>query len=358
MKIVNCVLWVAATLSLFSACSKEDKINEANGTRSVSVHINNDTTRAADNPVEGSMTSGYSSLYIYLTDGTNVVSADAITTAEAISDFKKNGKSYDNISASVTSVLIVANIKDADSGLPTAAGTTVSAIEQFAFAVASQQPDILHSENTKQGGLNVTMMGKGALQSAEVTPGDGKMKAAVTISPVVARMEIFKALGAGDGVFSINIDHVYLNRYYSDYSLADDSIVDNGTVIGNYTDNLQNATYSAEMIAGTMADAYHVFADGTKTVMPHIIFKVSGSFKNADDSEGAAFSDRYLTITKFKDIDGPIDYITTNNIYKIDLSQLNIPASVLDPTPEAGRISLAITVEVEAWNVVNVTPEL
>lgn len=358
MKIVNYVLWAAAAVSIFSACSKKDNINVADGTRSVSVRINNDTTRADDDPAEGDIASGYSSIYIYLTDGTKVVSSDVITAAAAVKEFKTNGKSYDNISSSITNVLIVANVKDTDSGLPTAAGTAVEDIEKFAFAVASQQPDVQHNENTKQDGLNVTMIGRGALQSAEVTSGDGKMTAAVTLSPVVARMEISRELAVGDGVFSIKIDHVYINNYYSDYSLDTASLVNKGTVIDDYAGNLQNATYSAEVIAGTKADAYHVFADGKRSVMPHIILKVSGSFKNANDTEGAAFTDRYLTITKFKDDSGLIDNIEANNIYKIDLSQLTIPASVLDPTPEAGRISLAITIDVEKWNIVNVTPEL
>lgn len=361
MKIVSYALCALTAVSVFASCSKEDGSRGTDATRSVAVRINSRTAKAVDDPITGTVNSAYSSLYIYFTDGTKVVSSDVISKQADVDEFKSNGKNYDNISSSITKVMIVANVKTGDV-LPVAAGTAVADVKSFAFAVASQQPDAAHAENTKAQGLQVTMMGEAALtDTGEVSAaGDKKMKAAITISPIVARMEISKALVAGDGVYSIKIDNVYLNAYYSDYSFAADSFVDSGVDIANYDTNLQNDTYGDEVQAGTKADVYHLFADGTATGMPHIILGVSGYFKNSADGQGEAFTDRYLTITKFKDSTSAsaIGKISANNIYRIDLGELTVPASVLDPTPEAGRISLDVSVDVAAWNVVNVSPEL
>lgn len=360
MKNFKYALCALAGLLALSSCSKAETENATKNKRSVTINISNGT-RAVDEPVNGSVKSDYSSLYIYFTDGTSVVSSDVITEPDAITAFKATGKGYDNISSSITDVLVVANVKTGEN-LPVEAGTEVKKITGFAFAAASQQPDVTHPENTSAGGLQVTMIGKSSLTDTGETTEEGNamMKADIILSPIVARVELSKELVAGEGVHSIKIDHVYLNSYYSHYSLDAASLVYKGVDISEYVSNLQNDTYGDEVKAGTKADAYHVFADGANTEMPHVILEVSGFFKNAANAQGAAFDKKYLTITKFNDnaTAGSIGKIAANSIYKIDLSGLTVPASVLDPTPEAGRISLDVTVDVAEWTVVNVTPEL
>lgn len=357
MKIFKSLVMALAVVAAFS-CSKNEPAAD-NGKRALSISIKTtQKSRAVDAPVAGGAKTDIESLYIYLTDGTTVLDRDIIADGTAVAEFVANGKIYSNIPSAVNEVLVVANKKVADD-FPTAIGSSVADIKGFAFALASQQPDV-----TNQSAKYVTMMdAKGVLADGVTAEGVEKVKAEIVLAPIVGRLEINQVLKAGTGVHAIVVEKIWINNYFKSANYDAGNLLKNGFEIDDYAGNLQN-TFGAgsEALNGILADkvdAYHLFSNNTDVVeMPNIVIKVSGTYDNGTGGQGAAFADKYITIKKYKDANGPVTKMKANNIYKVGLDKLTITASDLDSTPEAASVALEVSISVAEWTENILTPEI
>lgn len=345
----------------FAACST-DKTQNGEGTpRSVSVTISDSSTRASDDPVTGGTASLYDNLYIYFTDGNQVLFCDVIAERDSVEAFRTDGKVYENITSSVSEVMILANVKPSDA-LPTVTGTAVEDIVNYPFGLASRQPGSLHPENGRTGGLKVTLFGSGRLveQEGATVSGLKKMKAEVAVAPVVARIEIYGTPTPSTGIHSLKITKGYLNGYYTVREFLPENYVCKGENIYDYGENVKcdAALFSQDNLSPdgvpVRVDAHHLFSDGNTVALPHLVLETEGAYDDGAGNAGQTFAGKYITVTSYREVSAMV----AGNVYKIDLSLLSITADMLDPVPEAGRIALEIAVEIEAWNDCHSSPEI
>lgn len=355
-------LWTATAACLFfTGCVSGGSSSQGEEYCTLSVILSEGGSRTSDDPGQGGVKSEYDGLAVCFTDGNKILFCDTVYDRDEVDLFKASGKVYENVTSSVSNVFIMANVKSADA-VPLEAGISCAEVERAVLGLASQQPDAAHPENTTAGGLKVTLSGKGKVvveEGANVS-GPKRMKAEVTLKPVVARLEIYGMLRPGVGIRSIKVDKLYLNGYYARREFVPGNYLLQEQNIYTYEDNLSGdpGVFTAGNIGPggepLHTDAHHLFTDGVAVGLPHIVLEVSGIYADASGKDGDSFSKRYLTVNSYANA----GVMACGNIYKVNLSLLTITPDMLDPVPEAGRMTLKVSVGIEEWNEHTSFPEV
>lgn len=215
----------------------------------------------------------------------------------------------------------------------------------------------------------------------------------VQVRPVPARMEIQNFIATekpteylGSEIQSFEVAGVYMNAFYTSGNL-DDSTPDGVKKVDNLSDpdNYSESAYTAIADLGDYSFMCDDFADGetegaksevageiwkvTPTLadvvspywgyqvlkgdVPHIVVKLNVMYEGDSAPET-----RFLTITGYHVADGNVDLekVERGKVYRI--TDLKFNASDLTPTPYEKDKTVNATVEVLAWEPVEITPDL
>lgn len=324
-------------------------------------------TYAVEDPqAAGQITPLYSDAVVYLFD------AGDNATCYAFDDEDLAAKSI-KIEEVVKPVKVMVIVNKGNAVLPTTGTTTQSAITTAleALTVEMQNKAVanLTAADTKGNAAGdyisvqqVTLKGETAtLEDIPNWDGHDAWKADVQLKSLVSRFEI-GTVKKGTGLESLIVTDVYVNYFYRTNKK------DASTSLGeaNWNDStipaeLKNAgSTEVTSVASTKCYAYQVFAGD---MVPHIIFKVSGTvsdgYKLADGTTGV-FSDRYITVTGFKESGIDITEIEAHKIYKVGLENggIEITPEEITPDPELTKYDLQVNITVADWTVTTVTPNI
>lgn len=384
---------IAAIAALvLSGCSSDGKgghepAPEPGETKSAFIKIN---TRASSNRSDENTASGteailYSALIYFLDSSSDPVIYDVRTVATSGGDITLSeleaGVVVAGVPASSTQVYIVGNYNSSDqnsafAAFPTTAGRNFSDIQATMLDIQQVSYPRIGTGNVGDGSLITVMDGTGALVDFDTTPGgwtsagtptSGDFYAVISISPIVARIEIEEITYTG-AFQSFTLEAIYINNYFADLPLSLDftsgTLINNGSVVGRY--DPANGSFAYDYYT-TMYDAVDEGFTGTGSVtptngvwayqvfsgtdeIPHIILRLS----NVVDGSGATIADQYLTINGFLNGSTPLQTLDRNTVYRI--ANLTFSDDELELVPEPETINVYIQVTVEEWETVDVTP--
>ncbi len=392
------IFTIAACAALaFASCSNDGNGNGAGSpqpapgeTKSAYIKIKTGArTRSDEATATGTTATLYSAL-IYFMDGSpdpvvyEIMSA-APTGADLTLAQLEEGVLVEDIPSSVTQVYVVGNYDVTDENgngadFPTDAGDpgvnslrlsdvrdVVLDIEQVSYGRLA--------DGTVIGNLITVMDGQSTLYVYETNDNDwngdtalteGDYYANVTISPVVARIEIEEISYTGT-LESFTLEGIYINNYYQQMPVGLTRLAptNNGSNPDHYDVASTDFAYRAYSVMydligeGATGDAtftpdngvwaYQVF--GNSNPVPHIILKLTDVVADG----GASLGDRYVTVSGFADGFGDeIMSLSRNTVYKI--TDLAFTDADIDPLPEPTDVNVWVHVEVEPWTTVIVTP--
>ncbi|MCD7969699.1 MAG: hypothetical protein LUF87_05040 [Alistipes sp.] len=388
-KVLKSAVFISC-LVLMACSSKEPgdlTVKPGEGT-TVYLKINTSPKSRAD---EATATDTSAELYtaiVYFVNGEedpliyDVITAGPSGQDITISDLEE-GYLVEDVNTAVTQVYVVGNYNSVDQenngpSFPMNIGGRLSAVK----AVVLDIQQVSYPAVTGVTGIDrlVSVMdGQAALQTygtysdgwnGEATPAADDQYANVTISPIVARIEIEEIVYTGT-FGSFTLDGIYINDYYQKAPLSldmdgyapmnngsdvDAYDVDNSSFAYNYYTTMFDYLDTPAVITGGEATftpvngvwAYQVFGDSSP--VPHIILKLT----DVTTSGGTDLEDQYLTITGFRMGGTDLTRFDRNTIYKI--SAIEFSDDDLDLFPEPETINVWVHVEVAEWETVNVTP--
>ena len=350
-----------------------------------------DLTRAVETPQNtGAVTGTLDDVTVFL------LADQLVTRIETFSPEERSlkAKRIEQVSGSITRVIVVANANGADmSGLSSA-----NAIYNYAFTIAQQYPA------GKTGLEGKTLIGTGLpqLKTPDPYPGPGPgtgdpdhttdhiyKEAEVKLEAITSRIEVGDVT-PGVGVEDVQLLAVYVNNYYvtnakgtpsfkgelwtgwpeipaSPAKQAADIVfdIDAKIIPTDYTESRYVDKYNSavKLAADSKAYAYHVFSNN----LPHVILLVRGKYTDQytpenDAKEKLPYFIGWVTFRKYysDDLGGYIPEMVQNNIYKmgVGLSGIKINAPDVRPRPEPEDYDLGIKVIIEPWTANVVTPEV
>lgn len=398
MKLTKLMLSACVAALALVSCQKEEGPSVKGEYKSVEIEINNlFMTKSAGETIADGTTVTLKNFRIYLTDGTNFYWDATNEKGEVLSPaaYQFTTKpsapiAFHFVNPSVNKVVAVANLTDEQY-----AGINKYAdIKALKLDIAAQQnPDALAL--FAEDALEAT--GEQHIPEGNThKPGENRItnvyEADLTFTPRVARLELDGfAIGFNAGERArynkISIHQVAFNNYYPTTSLSDGT--EEGTLVdckaenpasavayltGNtgsewYSDNtslefdrpaaMTNDTWVEKELDDTFY--YHFFPTASATSeaagYPELMFQLS-----TVDTDNAA-SSTYIYTKNFKNGSEVITAFKEGKIYRMNFSASvesdkgdgDVPVNE-DDIDQLGRC-LDITVEVDDWNVILVTPE-
>ena len=337
MKKLSKTLCTLTALALVAACNKEADPGApapaAKTNFAVSLPGALETYAVEDPQAAGQITPYYDNVVVYLVDAGENAVGYAWTDAE----IKARQKRFEQI---VEPTLVGVFVNSGSITLPTG---PISLVELNGFvqrlAVADQNKPVktlavADSKGNAAGDYlsvqQVTLMGQQTTFTTE-TSDDGHTlkKAAVELESLVARIEA-GTVKAGTGLDALTVEAVYINNFNNDYARSSEQCF-------------------------------------TSALIPHIIYKVSGTvsagYKLADGTGDAdnptPFTGKYITVKGLVENGIPLRRIYNHTIYKMGLENggIEITPDKITDNPEKTKIDLIVAVTVADWTVSNVTPE-
>ncbi|MCC8019932.1 MAG: hypothetical protein LIO85_09210 [Rikenellaceae bacterium] len=385
-----------AALALASCSGNEKGNGSGTGepapgeTKSAYIKINTKAKSRSDEATASGTTATLYSALIYFIDGSSdpvvyeIMSA-APTGADLTLAELEAGVLVEDIPSSVTQVYVVGNydVTDAngqgadfptDAGDPGVNSLRLSDVQDVVLDIQQVSYGRL-ADGTVVGNLITVMDGQSTLYVYETGDNewngdnaltDGDYYANVTISPVVARIEIEEISYTGT-LEQFTLEGIYINNYYQQMPVGLTRLAptNNGSNPDHYDvgdsdfayraysvmyDLIgDNATGPATFTPDNGVWAYQVF--GNSNPVPHIILKLT----DVVAAGGASLGDRYVTVSGFADGDGDdIMSFVRNTVYKI--TDLAFTDADIDPLPEPTDVNVWVHVEVEPWATVIVSP--
>ena len=328
-------------------------------------------TYAVEDPQSaGQITPCYENVTVYLIDAGNNAVGYAWTDAE----IKAKQKRFEQV---VEPIMVGVVVNSGSVTMPTGSihmDDLGLLTEQLAIADQNKSVKTLAVADAKGNAAGdylpihqVTLTGMQTTFTTEASDdGHTLKKAAVELKSLVSRFEV-GTVKAGTGLEALTVEAVYINNFYDDI---------NATSVTSYTEISWPSTYapawatdaanaSVTSVAGTKAYAYQVFSG---TVIPHIIYKVSGTVAagyRLSDGTGDAdnptpFTDKYITVKGFKEGGVTLASIEPHKIYKMGLENggIEITPDKITDNPEKTKIDLIMAITVADWTTSNVTPEI
>jgi len=334
----------------------------------------NMTTRAIEDQVANNTTAAvFDNAEVFLTTSTGaVVEQHSFSNTEITAGYKR----IEQVAASVTNVVVVANIPSGDITAVRAL-TNINAIKAYPYTIASQ--NITPSGPGAVPIDNKTLIGFGIYNPTAVDQnpdGHDYKEYDVTLDAITARFEI-GAVVAGTGVAQVELVGVWINSFYADGSKAG---VTRHPSSASYwgltaTAGVQSTAYGTvalstpyvpidyynaansgvNLASNSKVYAYHVFAG---TNVPHLILLVKGEYSAGHYDGSDKYFLKWYTFTKFFDGGSPITSVDANTIYKVGVGSTGIVINDKDGAdlPELEKFDLGIQVAVTAWTAKSVVP--
>lgn len=268
-----------------------------------------------------------------------------------------------NVPTSATKVLMIANYVASGNGVNYADFDAISLTDAKAKSIAISS---LQSEGN--GVENVILSGV----EAPITAAEGstaeqpKGQASVTVTPIVARVEI-KSIGtkteAVNNIVSYTLQGVFVPNHY-----ANGAIVGAGTgalvlpALANYTANFSNGLFDFNEAGLTKDDAkvyaYHTFPAVGTANLPWIVIKVKDVKYNNGVTETLYDEGReqFITVKSYKKSGVAVENFEAAKIYS--LSAVNFGLDNLSSDPNNSPKSVTVDVTVTAWSVEEITPDI
>ena len=370
-------LCLLTALVLLAACNKDAEPNgsAAGGKTNFAVSLPGapETYAVEDPQSAGAIVPFYNDVTVYLVDAGNNFVGYAWTDAE----IKAREKRFEQITEPMA-VLVIVNSGSAV--LPTGSLSLAalnSSIDAITVADQNKAVKTLAAEDSKGNAAGtygpirqVTLYGAETVFTTETsTDGHTLKKAAVELSSLVARLEL-GTVKAGAGLESLTVEAVYVNNFFLDAGDASTSVqhFTEGTWPSTFTPAWATDDYNAAVTSetGTKAYAYQIFAFGS-TLMPHVIYKVSGTVKagykladgTGDWDVATPFTDKYITVKGFRENGALVGWLENNKIYKMGLEDggIEITPDKITDKPEKSKIDLIVGITIANWASSNVTPE-
>jgi hypothetical protein len=365
----------AAVIS-FSSCSKDEE-QPATGESVLLVKLPTATSRAISDPVGSNTKTTITKerSLIFLLSGQSVVGAPYLISALPT----QTGGAYriEQVSSSINNVIVVANIPSGDlsnvQGLKNA-----TAIKTYGYTSASQ--------NATATVLDQTLYDEAVVTTDSDPASDGHTYKAATIEleAITARIEVRAnavTAAAGLGITDIKLLGVWINNYYPTHAVTTTqnhgnasavwdinaaapsgmtdvdypTDVDEGTITPpTYNPNTEYYTKATDAaISGSKVYSFHVFPGDE---VPHVILLVKGRYAANHFTAPYEYFLKYITINSYKTTGDGAVTITANNVYTI--SSIPVSADKLTTDPEMAKIDVAVDVDVKAWVLNEIKPDL
>jgi len=369
-------LCLLTALVLLAACNKDAEPNGAavGGKTNFAVSLPGapDTYAVEDLQDAGAIVPLYEDVTVYLMDAGENFMGYAWTDAE----IKAREKRFEQITEPAAVAVIV---NSGSVTMPTGALSKYEfqdVIHAIAAADQNKAAKTLAAEDSKGNAAGtygpirqVTLYGAETVFTTETsTDGHTLKKAAVELSSLVARLEL-GTVKAGAGLESLTVEAVYVNNFYLNaFFEASVQSFTEGTWPSTFTPAWATDDYNAAVTSetGTKAYAYQIFAFGS-TLMPHVIYKVSGTVKagykladgTGDWDVATPFTDKYITVKGFRENGALVGWLENNKIYKMGLEDggIEITPDKITDKPEKSKIDLIVGITIANWASSNVTPE-
>lgn len=277
---LNKLLMVALAGMTMLSCSNNDEPdgNPSNENKKVVLRlegIKSAKTRSTDAPTENKHTINVNKVAVVFYDNTakKVMMVDEVTASdEADSDWGKltgmDGKSYSNVPASVSHVMVVGNASE-QLAEEIHKGQDVEAIKNYTHSLAKENQPAADAQDTKS---NVTLYGNAEITA--VSDEDDTYEAKVNINPLVSRFEI-KSVGckfpdANSAYQKLVLKGIGLVDYYSQATIASQA-TDDGTIT-------TKASVQKVPVDGTNSAVENGIFDPTSTA----VITGDGSYKFCD----------------------------------------------------------------------------
>lgn len=352
------------------------------GERSVELKITRSSTKADDVSVPAGtktpITDGV--IYFFAVDG-NCVKDYPLTASDLINLAKPTPTPVviDQVPASASTALLLTNYGLAGYTYPTAASQTISTIEALPVEVEKQQPK---DDNMMVN--NVIMSGVANVETNPTpTATDPLYKIAMTITPIMSRLEISRVGVKGTGnakgdITKFRLRGIFIPNFYPTstiYRNTTTTLVKPGSDVDYYTASfpfktgtgyLNDYVASSVIHPGLVHDpstnmwAYHMFPATGVDNLPHIVVAVDEiKYKSEDGSEQLWKNGnmKYITITTYKNKDGgaEITQFNPSYVYKIE-DGIIFGLDDLGDKPYTKDQSVSCNVTVTAWSVTSIVP--
>lgn len=352
------------------------------GERSVELKITRSSTKADDVSVPAGtktpITDGV--IYFFAVDG-NCVKDYPLTASDLINLAKPTPTPVviDQVPASASTALLLTNYGLAGYTYPTAASQTISTIEALPVEVEKQQPK---DDNMMVN--NVIMSGVANVETNPTpTATDPLYKIAMTITPIMSRLEISRVGVKGTGnakgdITKFRLRGIFIPNFYPTstiYGNTTTTLVNPGSDVDYYTASfpfktgtgyLNDYVASSVIHPGLVHDpstnmwAYHMFPATGVDNLPHIVVAVDEiKYKSEDGSEQLWKNGnmKYITITTYKNKDGgaEITQFNPSYVYKIE-DGIIFGLDDLGDKPYTKDQSVSCNVTVTAWSVTSIVP--
>lgn len=373
------MLAAAALMTGVTGCSNDDNVDGVpdNGDATLVVKLPSDAvlgSRAVQKPVSTGTTTKLDDVLVFFLNGNSVVKKEAFDNTDIAAGYKR----FEQVSAAINRVIVVANIPTSTDANTLKAYTNSAEILSHPYTTADQNPaNVVDGEEIDH---KVLVGDANNLTSVTDPNPDGHTiykEVSVTLDALTARFEI-GTVTAGEGIESIALVGVWINKFYANGKKDAGEIVNMASTEGEWETN-PATTIGTGSLPGTItiptwvapeyfddgndkvnengdkAYAYHVFAGNN---VPQLILLVKGEFADgAHDNDNDKYFLGYVTFTKFNDGSGDISSIDANTIYKVGVAGgIEITSDLITDKPNLGQIDLGIEVIVAPWTAKTVTP--
>lgn len=367
------------------------------GDRTVELKITSSITKVDDATVPTGTKTPISdgTIYFFAVDG-NCVFAYTLkqTDINNLGSGNPTAVVIDQVPASASSALLLTNYVKAGYNYPAAAGKTIASIKALPIILENQQP--------KTGDMmveNVVMSGVANVETnPNPTPTDPLYKIAMTITPILSRLEVSRVGVNGNGtqkgdITEFRLRGIFIPNFYGFSTVYGNVIttplINPGNDVAYYT-----ATFPFTIGTGFLNDyvastvpfpglvhavntnmwAYHIFPATGVANLPHIVVAVD-NIKYIDENSTEQLwkngNMKYITVTTYNNKAGGAQITQFDPSYVYKIEGTNGPNGPGKPGGSGGIIfglgdlgdkpytkdqSVSCNVTVTAWSVTSIVP--
>lgn len=347
------ILLTATAFALFSCNNGEDDLTQER-TKSVVVQFAPSAlSRAVGDPVIDGTAATISDYTIFFLDAAENVVAGTKTGTTAPG---KDAVTCLAVGATAVSVYVVANT---GSALANIVLTDITPANKSTLADIKAR---VASMDKQQTIASVVLANSSTADNGKIKV-DTTYTASVQVAPVICRLEIGQICGTGN-ITGFKLEGIYIDGHAVNFNVGggyDKTATEtNDGIYSIGVDNSQLDTYPSNFrdvdpIVATADDATFVAKPADSKVwayqlaagapMPKIIVKLSGVNGGTET--------KYVTVTSYKNADPAL---APGTVYKID--KISFKMENTAEVPNATEKEVSVTVSIEGWKMVTLTPEV
>lgn len=386
MKKLNFYFATLLVALLMFSCTNNDNPEipqPEKGERSVELKITRSSTKADDASVPAGtktpITDG--TIYFFAVNG-NCVFAYTLSEADIsnLAGTSPTAVVINQVPASASSALLLTNYGLAGYTYPTAASQTISTIEALPVEVEKQQP--------KDGNMMVNNVIMSGVANVETNPTptatDPLYKIAMTITPIMSRLEISRVGVKGTGnakgdITEFRLRGIFIPNFYGASTVYGNAVttplINPGSDVDYYTASfpfktgtgyLNDYVASSVIHPGLVHDpstnmwAYHMFPATGVDNLPHIVVAVDNIMYIDEDGDPKSWKNgniKYITVKTYNNKVGgaEITQFDPSYVYKIE-DGIIFGLDDLGDKPYTKDQSVSCNVTVTAWSVISIVP--